>query len=69
MSKLAIFIASSILAMSTVDIGFDAEILRDDMDMRLLDMEVWEERADATEAGDIDRGVEMSELEVLLVVL
>lgn len=52
--------------MSTVDIGLEAEILREEMDMRLLDMEEWDERPDTIDAGEIDRGVEISELEVLL---
>jgi len=45
-----------------------AEILRvDEMDMRLeLDIDECDERADATEEGEIDRGVEMSELLVLM---
>ena len=57
--------ASSMVAMSTDDIGFAAEILRDDeMDMRLLllDIDECEERPETTdEEGEIDRGVEMSE--------
>jgi hypothetical protein len=55
--------------MSTEDIGLAAEILRvDEMDMRLeLDIDECEERPDATEEeGEIDRGVEMSELDVLV---
>ncbi len=32
--------ASSMVAMSTVDIGFAADILRDEMDMRLLLLEI-----------------------------
>jgi hypothetical protein len=54
------------VAMSTDDMGFAADILRDhEIDMRLLlDIDDWEERADATdEEGEIDRGVEMSELD------
>jgi hypothetical protein len=53
---------------STEDIGLAAEILRvDETDMRLeLDIDECEERADATEEGEIDRGVEMSELAVLM---
>lgn len=58
--------ASSMVTMSTLDMGLEAEILREEMDMRLLDMEDWEERPDTTEAGEIDRGVEISELELLL---
>jgi hypothetical protein len=61
--------ASSMAAISTEDIGLAAEILRvDEMDMRLeLDIDECEERADATEEeGEIDRGVEMSELDVLV---
>lgn len=57
-------------AMLTDDIGLAAEILRDDeMDMRLeLDIDDCDERADAADAGELDRGVEMSEpwLEELL---
>jgi len=59
--------ASSIVAMSTVDIGLAAEILRDDeIDMRLLllDIDDCEERP-TDEDGEMDRGVEMSELDVL----
>lgn len=59
--------ASSMVAMSTVDIGLAAEILRDDeMDMRLLllDIDDCEDRP-TDEEGEMDRGVEMSELEVL----
>lgn len=34
--------------------------------MRLLDIEVWEERAEAADvAGEVDRGVEMSEWVIL----
>ena len=58
--------ASSIVAISTVDIGFAAEILRDDeIDMRLLLLvnDDCEERP--TDDGEIDRGVDISELEVL----
>jgi hypothetical protein len=56
------------VAISTDDIGFAAEILRDDeMDMRLeLDIEECDDRADATDEGEMDRGVErLSELDVL----
>lgn len=56
------------VAISTVDIGLEAEILREEMDMRLLDIEDWDERPETTDAGEIDRGVEISELEVLLLV-
>ena len=68
-SRLAIRMASSIVAMSTEDIGFAAEMRRDDeMLMRLLalDIEDWDERP-AEEEGEMDRGVEMSELDVLYV--
>lgn len=62
--------ASSMAVMSTDDIGFAADIRRDDeMDMRLeLDIEECEDRADAIdeEEGDVDRGVEMSEDEAAL---
>jgi hypothetical protein len=57
--------ASSIVAISTEDIGFEADMRRDDMDMRLFDMDDCEERPDITEEGEMDRGVEMSELDVL----
>jgi hypothetical protein len=56
-------------AMSTEDMGLAAEILRvDEMDMRLeLDIDECDERPDATEEeGEMDRGVEMSELKVLV---
>ena len=55
--------------MSTEDIGFAAEMRRDDeMLMRLLalDIEDWDERP-AEDEGEMDRGVEMSELDVLYV--
>jgi len=48
--------------------GFAAEIRRvDEIDMRLeLDIDEWDERADATEDdGEVDRGVEMSEVVLL----
>lgn len=64
--------ASSMAAMSTDDIGLAAEILRDDeMERRwVLDIDEWDERADATdEEGEIDRGVEMLSEEVLDVLL
>jgi hypothetical protein len=58
--------ASSMAAISTDDIGLAAEILRvDEMDMR-LDIDECDERADATEDGEMDRGVEMSEVDVVL---
>lgn len=54
------------LVMSTEDIGLEADMRRDEMDMRWLDTDECEERPDTTEAGgEIDRGVEMSELDVL----
>lgn len=54
------------LAMSTEDMGFEADMRRDEMDMRLLDIDDWDERPDVTEAGgEIDRGVEISEFDVL----
>lgn len=53
------------VAMSTEDIGLEADMRRDDMDMRLLDTDDCEERPDITEAGEMDRGVEISELDVL----
>ncbi len=55
-------------AMSTVDMGLRLDTRRlDDRDMRLLDIEDWEERAEAMdEEGDVERGVETSdELAVL----
>jgi hypothetical protein len=47
-----------------VDIGLKADILREEeTDMRLLDIDDWEERPDATEEeGEVDRGVEISEV-------
>jgi len=55
--------ASSIEATSTEDMGFRPEVRRvDEMDMRLLDIDECEERADE---GELERGVEMSELDVL----
>ena len=54
--------------MSTDDIGLNWDRdLREDRDMRLLlEIEVWEERADTTEEGEEARGVETkSELAVL----
>lgn len=53
---------SSIMARSTLAMGLESVILRLDMDMRLCDIDVLEDR---WEAEDDDRGVEMSELEVL----
>jgi hypothetical protein len=56
--------ASSMVVMSTDDIGFAADILRDDeMDMRLLLLanDDCEERP-TDEDGEIDRGVDISEL-------
>jgi hypothetical protein len=42
----------------------EPEILREEeIDMRLLEIDDWDERPDATEEdGEIDRGVEISEL-------
>jgi hypothetical protein len=60
--------ASSMVAMSTEDIGLAAEMRRDDdMLMRLLMLETddWDERP-ADDEGEMERGVEMSELDVLL---
>lgn len=58
--------ASSIDEMSTEDIGFAADMRLDDMDMRLLDTDECDDRPDITEVeGERDRGVEMSELDVL----
>ena len=57
---------SSMAVMSTEAMGLDWEMRRLEMDMRLLDIEDWEERPETTEAdGEMDRGVLMSELEVL----
>jgi hypothetical protein len=53
------------VAMSTVDIGFEADMRREDMDMRLVDIDECEERPDAADAGEIDRGVERSDDDVL----
>ena len=61
--------ASSMAEISTDDIGLAAEMRRDDeMDMRLeLDIDDCDERAEAAEdEGEMDRGVEMSELLVVL---
>lgn len=62
--------ASSMAEMSTDDIGFAADILRDDeMDMRLeLDIEECEDRADAIDDkdGEVDLGVEISDDEAVL---
>jgi hypothetical protein len=55
--------------MSTDDMGLAAEILRvDEMDMRLeVDIDECDERAEATEDdGEVDRGVETSEVLVML---
>lgn len=59
--------ASSMAKMSTEDIGLKLEMRRlEEMDMRLLDIDVCDERPDATEAdGEVDRGVDTSELLVL----
>ena len=50
------------------DIGFWADILREcEMERRLeLDIDDWDERPMEDE-GEMDRGVEISELDVLLV--
>ena len=54
---------SSIVARSTPAIGLEKSvILRLEMDIRLYEIDVFDDRA---EAGDDDRGVEMSELDVL----
>ena len=60
--------ASSIVVMSMDDMGFWADILREDeMERRLkLLIDDWDERPMEDE-GEIDRGVEISELDVLLV--
>lgn len=54
--------------MSMEDMGFWADILREDeMERRLkLDIDDWDERP-MEEEGEMDRGVEISELDVLLV--
>lgn len=60
--------ASSIVVMSTEDIGLAAEMRRDDdmlMRLLMLEMDDWDERP-ADEEGEMERGVEMSELDVLL---
>lgn len=53
---------------STEDIGFKAEARRvDERERRLLDIDDWDDRADATDAdGEEERGVEACELEVLV---
>lgn len=57
--------ASSMAWTSTADIGFWWDIRRvEDMDMRLLEMEVREVRP-VMDEGEAERGVEMSELEEL----
>jgi hypothetical protein len=54
------------VAMSTVDMGLAEDILRDDeMEMRLLDIDVCEDRPETEDEGEMDRGVEMSEFDVL----
>jgi hypothetical protein len=71
-SRLAIFIASSMRDRSTAETGLKAEILRllEERDMRWLEREVCDERPDATdEEGDLDRGVDMSELVAVLLLL
>ena len=51
---------------STEDIGLKSVSLRLEMDTRLLDTEVREERLEATDGdGDVDRGVKTSELSTL----
>ena len=57
--------ASSTATISTEDIGFEADILREEIDMRLVDIEDWETRPEKTEEGEIDLGVEISVLELL----
>jgi hypothetical protein len=65
-SRLASFMACSIVAISTEDMGLEAEMRLDETDMRLLVTDDCEDRPDITEAeGEMDRGVEMSELDVL----
>ena len=53
--------------MSTEAMGLDWEMRRlEEMHMRLLDIDDWEERPETIEEdGEVDRGVEMSELDVL----
>lgn len=54
--------------MSTEDIGLAAEMRRDDemlMRLLMLEMDDCDDRP-AEEEGEIERGVEMSELDVLL---
>ena len=55
--------ASSMAEISTVDMGFRPVARRtDEMEVRLLDKDEADERADATEdEGELDRGVEISE--------
>ncbi len=53
-------------ATSTEDMGLKPEMRRLETDRRLLDIEDWEERADAVDdEGEVERGVETSELDVL----
>lgn len=59
--------ASSMADTSTDERGLKSVILLLEMDMRLLDMLEREVRPETTddEEGELERGVEMSELEVL----
>lgn len=55
--------ACSMRETSTADMGFVPEMLRDEIDWRLLDKYDCDERPDSTEdGGDVDCGVEISEL-------
>jgi len=60
----AILIASSMVARSTEAMGLNSERRREDMDMRLVDIDDWEDRPETTEEdGEVDRGVERSDWE------
>jgi hypothetical protein len=63
-SRAAIFICASIASMSTAAIGLNPDIRRPDSDIRLL-MDVAVEDLLSVEVGEVDLGVESSELELL----
>ncbi len=46
--------------------GLVAEILLDEREMSLVDIEDWDERAEATDDGGVGRGVEMSGVDGVL---
>lgn len=64
MSRAAIFICASIASMSTAAIGLNPDIRRPDTDIRLL-MDVAVEDLLIVEDGEVDLGVDSSELELL----